>query len=85
MATTATTTTTGASVDASSATVPNLLTTEQAAEYLSVSVRTVKQLMSSGRLAYVKIGRATRLDPADLDAFIAQNRQHRKRSARKVS
>ena len=80
MATTATT-----SNDASSATVPNLLTTEQAAEYLSVSVRTVKQLMSSGRLRYIKIGRATRLDPADLDAFIAQNRQHRRRSARRVS
>jgi excisionase family DNA binding protein len=34
-----------------------LLTTEQAADILAVSVRTVKNLMFDGKLAYVKIGR----------------------------
>lgn len=59
---------------------PPLLTTPQAAEYLQVSVRTVKGLLSEGRIAYVKIGRATRIHIGDLDDFVAQNRRrHRTR------
>ena len=52
-----------------------LLTTEQAAEFLQVSVRTVKNLLSDGRIAYIKIGRATRIHRQDLDVYIAQNRR----------
>jgi excisionase family DNA binding protein len=63
----------------------HLLTTEQAAEYLGVSARTVKQLMSRGQMPYVKIGRATRLDPGDLDDFIAQNRQKQRHQLRTLS
>jgi len=59
---------------------PPLLTTSQAAEYLQVSVRTVKGLLSEGRIAYVKIGRATRIHIEDLEHFVAQNRRkHRTR------
>ena len=57
-----------------------LLTTVQAADYLQVSTRTVKSLLSEGRIAYVKVGRTTRIHLKDLDHFIAQNRQkHRSR------
>lgn len=57
-----------------------LLTTPQAAEYLQVSIRTVKGLLSDGRIAYVKIGRATRIHIEDLDDFVVQNRRkHRTR------
>ncbi|MGH9062574.1 MAG: helix-turn-helix domain-containing protein [Acidimicrobiales bacterium] len=57
-----------------------LLTTEQAAQYLQVSVRMVKNLMGDGRVAYVKIGRATRIHREDLDEYIARNRRkHRSR------
>ncbi|MGH9068916.1 MAG: helix-turn-helix domain-containing protein [Acidimicrobiales bacterium] len=57
-----------------------LLTTEQAAQYLQVSVRMVKNLMGDGRVAYVKIGRATRIHRQDLDEYIARNRRkHRSR------
>jgi excisionase family DNA binding protein len=46
-----------------------LYTTAAAAEYIGVSVRTVKNLISDGRFHYVKIGRATRIDLADLDTL----------------
>jgi excisionase family DNA binding protein len=59
-----------------------LLTTEQAAEILAVSVRTVKNLMIDGKLAYVKIGRATRVDPADIDEYVARNRRKQRQPLR---
>ncbi|MGH9130092.1 MAG: helix-turn-helix domain-containing protein [Acidimicrobiales bacterium] len=52
-----------------------LLSTDQAAQYLNVSVRTVKNLMSDGRIAYVKIGRATRIPVEDLEGYITRNRR----------
>lgn len=52
-----------------------LLTTVQAAEYLQVSVRMVKNLMGDGRIAYIKIGRATRVHIGDLDDYVAPNRR----------
>lgn len=52
-----------------------LLTTSQAAEYLHISVRTVKNLLSEGSIAYVKIGRATRIHRDDLDEFVSRNRR----------
>lgn len=64
---------------------PHLLTTEQAAEWLAVSVRTVKNLMVRGQLAYVKIGTATRFDPADLRDFIDRYRRKERRALRGVN
>lgn len=46
---------------------------------LCVSVRTAKNLMSRGELAYVKIGRATRIDPADLDEYVTRSRRKQRR------
>jgi excisionase family DNA binding protein len=63
---------------------PRLLTTLQAAAYLCVSVRTVRNLMSDGKLHYVKIGRATRIDSTDLGVFVAQNRRKRRNPARTI-
>ena len=56
-----------------------LLTTAAAAEQLGVSVRAVKKLLSRGGLAYVKIGRATRIEPSEMDRFVARGSR---RSAR---
>lgn len=57
-----------------------MLTTDEAAAYLNVSARTVKNLMCDGRIAYVKIGRATRIQVTDLDEYVARNRRrHRMR------
>lgn len=57
-----------------------LLTAEQAAEYLQVSLRTVKNLTSNGQLAYIKVGRATRFHRDDIEEYVShQRRKQRKR------
>jgi hypothetical protein len=40
----------------------------------------VKNLMSRGELTYVKIGRATRIDPVDLDQYVTRNRRKQRRT-----
>jgi excisionase family DNA binding protein len=51
-----------------------LLTVEEAADRLGTSVRFVRRLVAERRIAYVKVGRHVRLDPADVEAFIAASR-----------
>ena len=51
-----------------------LLTMEEAAERLGTSVRFVRRLVAERRIAYVKVGRHVRLDPTDVEAFIAASR-----------
>jgi excisionase family DNA binding protein len=51
-----------------------LLTVEVAAERLGTSTRFVRRLVAERRIAYVKVGRHARLDPADVEAFIAARR-----------
>ena len=73
-----------------------LLSIEQAAERLGTSVRFVRRLIAERRIAYVKVGRHVRLDPTDVEAFIAVSRveirpssvaalPHRRRSSRRAS
>jgi len=52
-----------------------LLTIAEAAEHLGVSDTTVYRLISRDELAYVRIGRAIRITPADLAAYIARQRK----------
>jgi len=51
-----------------------LLTVEEAAERLGTSTRFVRRLVAERRIAYFKVGRHIRLDPADVEAFIAVSR-----------
>jgi excisionase family DNA binding protein len=51
-----------------------LLTVEQAADRLGTSMRFVRRLVAERRIAYVKVGRHVRLDPTDVEAFIAASR-----------
>jgi excisionase family DNA binding protein len=51
-----------------------LLTVEEAADRLGTSVRFVRRLIAERRIAYVKVGRHVRLDPGDVEAFIAASR-----------
>ena len=73
-----------------------LLTVEEAADRLGTSVRFVRRLVAERRIAYVKVGRHVRLDPADMEAFIAASRvevgpssvaalPHRRPSSRRAS
>ena len=51
-----------------------LLTVEEAADRLGTSVRFVRRLVAERRIAYVKVGRHVRLDPTDIEMFIAASR-----------
>jgi len=50
---------------------PVLLTVPEAAEYLSVSERYVRRLVTERRLRHTLVGRFVRFAPADLDDFLA--------------
>ena len=51
-----------------------LLTVEEAAERLGTSVRFLRRLIAERRIAFVRVGRHVRIDPADLEAFISAGR-----------
>jgi excisionase family DNA binding protein len=44
------------------------------AAYLAVSERTARQLLADGRIPSYRIAGARRIDPADVDAYLAANR-----------
>jgi len=47
-----------------------LVTKAEAAEYLSVSVRTVERLVAAGQLPLLHIERASRLRLVDVEAYV---------------
>ena len=51
-----------------------LLTISEAAEYLAISERSIKRLITRGDLPCIRVGSALRFAFADLEAFIARNR-----------
>jgi excisionase family DNA binding protein len=55
--------------------VPRLLSVKEAANILGVSVWTLRQWLSQRRIAIVKVGRLTKLQLEDLQAFIAGHRR----------
>jgi len=54
--------------------IPELLTLEQVAECLQVSVKTVRRWIDAGDLVSHRIGRGLRVSEADLQAFIRARR-----------
>lgn len=64
---------------------PLLLTVEEAAEHLTVSVRTIKYLISDGKLPFVKIGRVTRVDARDIDDYIDRSRRRHRQPLRDIN
>ena len=53
-----------------------LLQLRQAADHLSVSLRTLRSLIATGRIAVIRVspGRVA-IDPEDLNRYVAQQRQ----------
>jgi excisionase family DNA binding protein len=51
-----------------------LLTPDEAAQYLSVSQRTVKRLVAEGNLRAYKVRRSMRFRLKDLEAYVEQNK-----------
>jgi excisionase family DNA binding protein len=48
----------------------SLLNNQQAAEFLNISPHSLRGYVSRGMVPFVKIGRRTLFDPADLRAYI---------------
>lgn len=51
-----------------------LLTLRETAERLALSERMVRSLIAANRLRRVQIGRAVRIDPVDLRAFVEKSK-----------
>jgi excisionase family DNA binding protein len=51
-----------------------LLDVNQAADRLGTSPRFIRRLIAERRIADTKLGKHVRIDPADLDAFVAPGR-----------
>jgi len=52
---------------------PTFFTERSLADYLAVSDRTIRNWIRRGELSY-KLGASRRIDPADVDAFLAARR-----------
>ena len=53
---------------------PAVMTKEEAAAYLSTTVRHVRRLVYERRIPYMKVGRLVRFGRADLDAYLMASR-----------
>jgi len=54
---------------------PTFFTERTLATYLAVSDRTIRNWIRRGELPSYKLGASRRIDPADVDAFLAQRRE----------
>jgi excisionase family DNA binding protein len=52
-----------------------LLTTAEAADRLSISLRSLQAIIATGEIPIVRIGRRVAIDPRDLDAFVRARRE----------
>jgi excisionase family DNA binding protein len=55
-------------------TAPKLLTIEAAAAHIGMSPRYVRRLIAERRIVFYRLGRAVRIDPADLAAHVHSGR-----------
>ena len=53
-----------------------LMTVEQASEYLGTGVRFIRRLITERRITYVKVGKYVRLQRSALDALVDAGRVH---------
>jgi excisionase family DNA binding protein len=56
--------------------LPTLLTIEEVADHLGVSVRHVRRLVSERRIPFVKWGHLLRFNPEDLASWLDDSRVH---------
>lgn len=53
----------------------HLLTEQQVAEMLSVTVHGVRKWRIKGYIAFIKIGKTIRFEPEEVEAFVKRNRK----------
>ena len=56
-----------------------LMTVEQAGEYLGTGERFVRRLITERRISYIKIGKYVRFERSTLEAFVDAGRVHSQR------
>ena len=54
--------------------IPQLLTIDQVAERLGITVRHVRRLVAERHLPYYKVGRLVRFDPAEIAQWLQTRR-----------
>jgi excisionase family DNA binding protein len=55
-------------------TIPQLLTIDQLAERLGITVRHVRRLVSNKQVPYYKVGKLVRFDPTEIAAWLRTRR-----------
>jgi excisionase family DNA binding protein len=66
---------------ATTSTLPQLLTIDQLAEQLNVSVRHVRRLVAERRVPYLKVGRLIRFDPSEVAEWLDEARHPQRQVA----
>jgi excisionase family DNA binding protein len=61
--------------------LPHLLSIDELAEHLGVTVRHVRRLVAERRVPYLKVGRLVRFDPAEITAWLDGRRVANSRPA----
>jgi excisionase family DNA binding protein len=56
-------------------TIPHLLTIDQLAQRLGITVRHVRRLVAERRVPYYKVGRLVRFDPNEIDEWLRDRRR----------
>jgi excisionase family DNA binding protein len=51
-------------------------TPKMLADYLALSERTVRSMLAAGTIVSYRVGGARRIDPADVDRYLAERRDH---------
>lgn len=62
-----------------------MLTVRDAAERLKVNEKTIRRLVFRGEIEHVRVGRAIRISPAQLEAFVSANTHRRRFVAEQVA
>jgi excisionase family DNA binding protein len=57
--------------------LPHLLSIDELAEHLGVTVRHVRRLVAERRVPYLKVGRLVRFDPEDVAGWLEDGRRPR--------
>jgi excisionase family DNA binding protein len=55
-------------------TLPQLLTIDQLADRLGVSIRHIRRLIAEKRVPYLKVGHFVRFDPSEIAAWLDRSR-----------
>jgi excisionase family DNA binding protein len=58
-------------------TIPELMSIDQLAQRLGITVRHVRRLIAEERVPYLKVGRLVRFDPAEIATWLAESRRPR--------